>query len=63
MSNVPVAKLGAIGLQNSPLVDRDLGGRGRFFCGRRGGSSEDVLVEDMKDKIIEMVEISQSIPP
>ena len=63
MSNVPVAKAGAIGLQNAPLfgrgpvvVEDDLYVEEEVVIG------EDGLVEDVEDGIMEIVEIRQSMP-
>ena len=64
MSNVPVAKVGAIAHQNAPLINKylvvvedDLHVEEEVVIG------EDALVEDVEDKIMEMVEIRRSMPP
>ena len=64
MSNVPVAKVGAIGHQNAPLLNRalvvvedDLHVEEEVVIG------EDALVDEVEDGILEMLEIRQSIPP
>ena len=64
MSNVPVAKAGAIGHQNVPLIDRDLVVvEGDLHVQEEVVFREDALVEDVGDGILEMVEIRQSMPP
>ena len=64
MSNVPITKVGAIGHQNAPLIDRDLVVvEDDLHVEEEVVIGEDVLVEDVEDKILEMVEIRQSMPP
>ena len=64
MSNVPVAKVGAIGHQNAPLIDRDLVVvEDDLHVEEEVVIGEDALVEDVEDRILEMVEIRQSMPP
>ena len=61
---MPVAKAGAIGLQNPLLIDRDLVVVEEHFpVEEEVVIGEDVLVEDVEDRILEMMEISQSMPP
>ena len=58
MSNVLVAKVGAIGHQNVPLIDRDLGVvEDDLHVEEEVVISEDALAEDVEDGILEMVEI------
>ena len=64
MSNVPVAKAGAIGYQNAPLMDRDLVVvEDDLHMEEELVISNDILVEDMEDGIMEMIKIRQSMPP
>ena len=58
MSNVPVAKVGAIGLQNAPVIDRDLVVvDGNLHVEEEVVISEGDLVVDVEDGILEMMEI------
>ena len=64
MSNVPVAKVRAIGHQNAPLIDRDLVVvEDDLHVEEEVVIGEDALVEDVEDGILEMVKIRQSMPP
>ena len=64
MSNVPVAKVGAIGQQNVPLIDRDLMVvEDDLHMEEEVVIGESALVEDVEDGILEMVEIRKSMPP
>ena len=64
MSNVPVAKAGAIGLQNALVIDRDLVVvEDNLHVEEEVVIGEDALVEDVEHRIMEMVEIKQSMPP
>ena len=64
MSNVPIAKVAAIGHQNAPLIDRDLVVvEGDLHVEEEVVIGEDALVEDVEDGILEMVEIRQPMPP
>ena len=64
MSNVSVAKAGAIGHQNALPIDRDLVAvEDHLLVEEEVVIGEDALVEDVEDGILEMVEIRQSMPP
>ena len=61
MSNVPIAKAGAIGHQNAPLIDRGLVVvEDNLHVEEEVVIGEGALVEDVEDEILEMVEIRQS---
>ena len=61
MSNVPVAKAGAIGLQDAPLIDRDLMVvEDDLHMEEEVLIGKDALVEDVEDGVME---IRQSMPP
>ena len=63
MSNVPIAKARAIGLQNAPLINKDLMVvEDGLHMEEKVVIGEDALVEDMEDRIMEMMEIRQSMP-
>ena len=64
MSNVPIVKAGVIGLQNAPLINRDIVVvEGNLRVQEEVVIGENALVEDVEDGIVEMLEIRQSMPP
>ena len=64
MSNVPIAKAGAIGLQNAPLIDRDLVVvEDNLHVEEEVVIGDDALMEDVEDRIMEMMDIRKSMPP